>query len=324
MNWILLVLLYGLLKGAREIAKKKAMEINSVMEVLVAYTVLSFIMVIPQARNAGGLELKYYFLIAVKSFCMFIAWICSFNSLKKLPVSLFGILSLSRVLFATLLGVLFLHEEMGILQIFGLVFCLFLPIMQHILIPKKFNPLNVIQNRKTNRLQISEENKIKNDAGGQNNGEILQLSFISADNQQKTGAVFVILAFISCIMNSLSGFMDKILMKNITSSQLQFWYMLFIVLYYSVYIIIKREKISLSVIKNKWVMLLAVMFVIGDKALFIANGNPQSKVTVMTLIKQSACLVTIIGGKLIFNEKNITYKLFCAAIIIFGIVLGIL
>lgn len=318
MNWILLVLLYGLLKGAREIAKKKAMEINSVMEVLVAYTVLSFIMVIPQARNAGGLELKYYFLIAVKSFCMFIAWICSFNSLKKLPVSLFGILSLSRVLFATLLGVLFLHEEMGILQIFGLVFvCSGLLLL-------KFNPLKVIQNRKTNRLQISEENEIKNDAGGQNNGEVLQLSFISSDNQQKIGAVFVILAFISCIMNSLSGFMDKILMKNITSSQLQFWYMLFIVLYYSVYIIIKREKISLSVIKNKWVLLLAVMFVIGDKALFIANGNPQSKVTVMTLIKQSACLVTIIGGKLIFNEKNITYKLFCAAIIIFGIVLGIL
>ena len=29
MKWILLVLLYGLLKGAREIAKKKAMEINN-------------------------------------------------------------------------------------------------------------------------------------------------------------------------------------------------------------------------------------------------------------------------------------------------------
>ena len=42
MIWMSLVLLYGLLKGARELAKKKAMESNSVMEVLFLYTLLSF------------------------------------------------------------------------------------------------------------------------------------------------------------------------------------------------------------------------------------------------------------------------------------------
>ena len=113
-------------------------------------------------------------------------------------------------------------------------------------------------------------------------------------------------------------------MKDITSSQLQFWYMLFIVLYYALYILIKKEKIRLNVVKNRWVWLLAVMFVIGDKALFIANANPASKITVMTLIKQSACIVTILGGKFIFKEKGITYKLFCALIVILGIVLGVL
>ena len=66
------------------------------------------------------------------------------------------------------------------------------------------------------------------------------------------------------------------------------------------------------------------MFVVGDKALFIANGMPESKITVMTLIKQSGCLVTILGGRFIFKEKNTAYRLFCAAIIIAGIVLGVL
>ncbi len=284
MSWIFLVLLYGLLKGAREIAKKKAMEINSVMEVLVAYTVLSFVMVIPQFPKAGGMEVKFYFLIAFKSFCMFIAWICSFNSLKKLPVSLFGILSLSRVLFATLLGVVFLHEVMDVLQIIGLVLvCTGLLLL-------KFKPATV-----------ESESHYK----------------------QKSSSIFIILAFISCIMNSLSGFMDKILMKDITSSQLQFWYMIFIVFYYILYIFIKKIKISPTVLKNKWVWILAIMFVIGDKALFIANANPQSKITVMTLIKQSACIVTILGGKFIFKEKGIKYKLLCASIIIVGILLGV-
>ena len=65
------------------------------------------------------------------------------------------------------------------------------------------------------------------------------------------------------------------------------------------------------------------MFVIGDKALFIANGMADSRITIMTLIKQSGCIVTIIGGKFIFKEKNTAYRFFCAAVIICGIVLGV-
>lgn len=288
MSWIFLVLLYGLLKGGREIAKKKAMDKNSVMEVLLAYTLLSFILVIPQAPNAGGLEPKFYFLIAIKSFCMFLAWLCGFYSLKKIPVSLYGILSLSRVLFATLLGVVVLHETMTTYKLIGLILvCAGLLLL-------KFNP------KKDNQLTPEK------------------------DNQPEIAAIFIILAFISCIFNSISGFMDKILMRDITSSQLQFWYMLFIIIYYGIFVIIKKIKISPSVLKNVWVWALAVMFVIGDKALFVANANPNSQITIMTLIKQSSCIVTILGGKFIFKEKGIAYKLFCASIVILGIVFGVL
>lgn len=292
MSWIFLVLLYGLLKGGREIAKKKAMDKNSVMEVLVAYTVLSFVMVIPQAKDAGGLNLKFYLLIAFKSFCMFVAWLCSFYALKKIPVSLYGILSLSRVIFATLLGVLVLHETMSMWQIFGLI------LVCTGLLMLKFKPG-------------------KN--GSQN--QMIENSRMTSDGSVK---FFVFLAFVSCLFNSISGFMDKILMRDINSSQLQFWYMLFIVIYYLLFILIRRIKLHYSVLLNGWVWILAVMFVIGDKALFIANANPASKITIMTLIKQSSCIVTIIGGKIMFKEKGILYKLLCAGIVIIGIVLGTL
>ena len=285
MSWIFLVLLYGLLKGGREIAKKKAMERNTVMEVLFSYTVISLILVLPQAPRAGGLEAKYFFLIALKSFCMFLAWLCSFHSLKKLPVSIYGILSLSRVLFGTLLGVVFLHEAMGVFQIGGML-----------LVCAGLLLLKLIDTKSQESVELQPEGPAT--------------------------TFFVILAFLSCLFNSFSGFMDKILMKDITSSQLQFWYMLFIVLYYIIYLLIKKEKLSFSVAKNGWVWALAIMFVIGDKALFIANGNPASKVTIMTLIKQSACIVTIIGGKIFFKETNIARKLLCAVIIIAGIILA--
>lgn len=279
MTWMLLVLLYGLLKGAREIAKKKAMEKNSVMEVLVIYTLLSFVMVIPQAPFSGGLEPRFYFLIAIKSFCIFLAWICSFHSLKKLPVSLYGVLDLSRILFATFFGITILGETLSFLQIAGLIFVC--------------------------------------------TGLIL-LKLRKSDGSKEASGFFVVLALISCFLNAISGLMDKILMKDITSSQLQFWYMVFLVAYYLIYILATREKIHGSVFKNIWVWLLAIMFVIGDKALFIANGMADSRVTIMTLIKQSGCLVTILGGRFIFKEKGTGYKLFCAGVIVFGILLGVM
>ena len=75
---IWLVLLYGVLKGAREITKKKSMEKNTVLEVLFVYTLLSFLMVTPGAPKAGGVEWQTMLLIALKSFVIFVAWILSF------------------------------------------------------------------------------------------------------------------------------------------------------------------------------------------------------------------------------------------------------
>jgi drug/metabolite transporter (DMT)-like permease len=79
-----------------------------------------------------------------------------------------------------------------------------------------------------------------------------------------------------------------------------------------------------SALKNHWIWLLAILFVIADRCLFIANADPESKVTVMTLIKQSCCFVTILAGKFIFHEKKILHKLLCACIIVAGIVVSVL
>lgn len=336
MKWIFLVLLYGLLKGSREIAKKKAMGKNSVMEVLVTYTNISFIFVIPQAPKAGGLELKFFFYIAIKSFAIFLAWICSFHSLKKLPVSLYGVLDLSRVLFATFFGVAILGETLSLWQIVGLVtVCsgLLLLKFKPPFLKKLFKISEENSNfNKTDNTMMKADARLEPAKGksvakchGQQESMELESGIGSQIKKKKEHSTtfYVILALISCLLNAVSGFLDKVLMKDISSSQLQFWYMVFLVAYYLIYILITREKISWTVLKNWWIWLLAIMFVIGDKALFIANGMPESKITVMTLIKQAGCLVTILGGRFIFKEKNTGYKFFCAAIIITGIVLGV-
>ncbi len=288
MLWIFLVLLYGILKGAREILKKKALEKNSTIEVLFVYTLLSFLIVLPDAGNAAGMELRFYFYIAAKSFVIFLAWMCSFKAIRKMPISLYGVLDLSRVMFATLLGVIVLHEVLSGYQVVGLLF------VSAGLLLLKYRP------RRGQRAETEQ-------------------------TSQGVGLVYVVMAFASCMLNALSGLLDKILMRDISSAQLQFWYMLFLVLFYLLYILLTRTPVDLkSAVRNRWVWMLSILFVIADRALFIANGMPGSRITVMTLLKQAGCVVTILAGKYLFREKDTTHKMVCAMIIIAGIVIGVM
>lgn len=283
--WMLQVLLYGVLKGAREIIKKKSLGRSTVLEVLFFYTLFGFLMVCPDAAAAGGVEPAQMAGIVLKSFVIFVAWMCSFKAIKKMPISLYGVLDLSRVLFATLLATVVMHEVMTPYQIVGLA-----------LVCTGLLMLKGLPGKKKDEAE-----------------------------KEKVSPKFIVFAFVSCLLNAFSGLLDKILMKDVTDSQLQFWYMLYLVLFYLVYIIVTRTKIRIvSSLKNGWIWLLAFLFIIADRALFLANGDPASKISVMTLIKQSGCLVTILGGKLVFHEKNIRRKLICAAVIVTGIVIAVL
>ena len=288
--WIWFVLLYGVLKGVREICKKKAMVKSSNVEILFIYSLLSFVFLLPDIPNAVGdnLPLSTLPYIALKSFIIFIAWICSFNAIKALPLSLVGVLDLSRVLFASLLGITVMSEVMPPLHILGLV------LVASGLLLLKWNPFLLGKNK------ISDKN-------------------VSAR------PLFVILALVSCLLNAVSGLMDKILMKDITSSQLQFWYMLFLVVFYFIYMLFTKTDVSLKRgLTNPWIWTLSILFVVADRALFIANADPNSQITIMTLLKQAGAIVTILAGRFIFKEKNTAHKLVCAGVIIVGIVCGVL
>ena len=287
MLWIPLVLFYGVLKGVREIVKKKALEKNSTIEVLFMYTLLSFVIVLPEAGTAMGMEPRFYFYVALKSFVIFLAWMFSFRAIKKMPISLYGVLDLSRVMFATLLGVIVLHEVLNLYQTIGLL------LVSTGLLLLKYRPRSMRE--------------------------------AAAMGEQSVEAKYVIMAFGSCILNAVSGLLDKLLMKDISSSQLQFWYLFFLALMYLLFILFTRTPVKLrSVVRNKWVWLLSVLIVVADRALFIANGMPGSRVTVMTLLKQAGCIVTILAGRYLFKEKNTTHKMVCAVIIVAGIVIAVL
>ena len=112
---------------------------------------------------------------------------------------------------------------------------------------------------------------------------------------------------------------DKKVMSYVTSSQLQFWFMLFMMVIYWIILLFKEKEFK---IKNNYCILLTAIFLtIGDRCLFIANSFPQSKVWFMTILKQLSVIVSVILGKVIFKEKNIIKKIICSLIIILGVML---
>lgn len=286
--WIPLVLFFGLCKGTREILKKKALEKSSGLEILLVYTVTSFILVFPSAPEAFKItQPLLYLAIAIKSLFVFIGWMCGFAALSKMPVSVYGILDLSGVIFSTLFAVCILGETLTMPVIIGIVLvCLGLYFL-------KFQP-------KSKR--------------------------IVQEKAEKIAVKYIILAFCYTMFNSASGTMDKLLRKEeaVSVNQLQFWFMFFLSLYYILYFLIRRIPVNLkNTLKNYKIYIMSISLVLGDKALFTANAG-ESTVSVMTLLKQIGCICVIIGGRIFFGEKNTLYKLFCAAIIIAGIVVATL
>lgn len=285
--WMLLVLVYGLLKGGREVVKKKCLERNGVAEVLFFYTLFGLLIIAAEfviLKNPimpGDMGLMP--LIFVKSFVIFLAWILSFLVIKNMPISLYGVIDMSRVLFAYFFGIVLLREKITVFQLIGM--------------PMVLVGLFLLRLVK----------------GGKNENEHVEPKY-------------VIIAIISCALNAVSGFLDKVIMqRDITSGQLQFWYMLFMVILYGVAMMVRKSSIDFKTLsRNYWIPLLAIMFIIADRALFVANGYPDSKVTIMTLIKQSSCFVTIALGKIIYKEKNILKKAICAAVILAGILIAMI
>ena len=273
--WILFIIIYALLKGSREGMKKAALKKSSSNEILFFYTFLGWLFTLPFSYDAFSLAPVYIFYVFIKAAVVCIAWLCAFSALRKMSVSLYGIMDLSRMVFSTLLAIVFLNEKLTINKTIGMI----LVITGLLLVNLKKN----------------------------------------TDTKGITFPVLVA-ALANCFFNAVSGTLDKVLMRDMNSSQLQFWFMLFSALIYGIILFIKKEKISVKTLKtNYWIPLLSLSLIIGDRLLFEANANPESQITLMTVIKQSSVIVTTLTGWLIFKEKHILYKLMCSLIVLSGI-----
>ena len=275
--WIYFIIIYAFLRAAREAMKKMAVTKTPILHILFLYTFIGFLLALPQAKEALALSPVFISAAFAKAFFCYMAWLLSLYALRRMPVSLFGLLSLSGVLFSTIFSMVFFHEVLTVPKVLGLGLVL---------------------------LGLLLVNRREEHTGG---------------GLDARGTVAVLL---SCLFNSSSAVIDKAVLVHITPTALQFWFMLFLAALSAAFLLFRKEKISFHPLKtNFWVPLMSLTLVYGDLLWFAAQKDPNSQLLLITLLNQSSILFTLLIGRIFFKEKDILYKLFCAAIIVSGIVL---
>ena len=279
-NWILYTLIYAIFTGCFQCAKKKAVEKNSIFEVLAIFSTIAFILTSLTSKDVFNIGFIPLIIIIIKSIIIVVAWILSLKAIKKMPISLYSVINLSRIVFSIIMSVIFLGEQLTTLLIIGTIIII---------------------------LGLFLVNKVSN-----------------VKCEKETSLKVILILLTSCLLSSISAIIDKQVLKYINPIQLQFWFLCFLSICYWTIIIFKRIKIDFKKTKyNYWILIAAICLTVGDRFLFKANEIPESKVAIMTLIKQLSVIEGIILGKIFFKEKNIIKKLLCSLLIIIGIVLTI-
>lgn len=111
-------------KGCKRYNKEKGNGEKQCYGGAVFLHVYKLFIVTPSVKNALSIDFHYIGFVMIKSAIIFIAWICSFKAIKKLPIGFYGIMDMSRVIFATVLGVTVLGEVMTGHKIAGMALVL--------------------------------------------------------------------------------------------------------------------------------------------------------------------------------------------------------
>ena len=280
-NWVLMTILYSLIIGFYTCCNKKAMKKTNIIEVLAFFSLLAFLLAAVTNKGVFDINYKYLYIIFIKALIIAATWFTAGLALKKLPISLYAVLNLSKILFTIALSIFILGEKLTVTTFIGSI----LVIIGLLLV-----------NKRTDK-----------------------------ENNVKASLIYIILLLLSCLLSSIASIIDKKILYDITSSQLQFWFLLFFTLIMWIVLLIRNKEIDFkSVKKNYWIILMAIILVVADKFLLKANQISDSKVIVMTIVRQLSTIEVIVLGKIMFKEKKVLRKLLCSLIIIAGIIITLI
>lgn len=128
---------------------------------------------------------------------------------------------------------------------------------------------------------------------------------------------------LGAMLNSVSGLIDKMTVERTTGIIMQFWFLFFMAVFYSVTFLvgkyIRKQSLKLSFDRN--IVGMSLLIVVADRIYFAALNMPGTPISIAMPLRSVSIVVSVIVGGLIFKESNLKKKLMCTGILLVGILL---
>ena len=126
---------------------------------------------------------------------------------------------------------------------------------------------------------------------------------------------------VATLMGAVSGLYDKYIMKSLSPMFVQSWFNFYQMIIMAVVcgLIWYPSRHKTTPFRWSWAIpLISVFICIGDFAYFTSLSEPDSMISVVSLVRRSSIIISFLCGVVIFKERNIKAKLVDLALILLG------
>lgn len=127
--------------------------------------------------------------------------------------------------------------------------------------------------------------------------------------------------FVAVLTGAISGLYDKFLMGRFDRMAVQVWYTIYqiFMMLPVVFIMWYPKRKQSTPFQFRWsIVMIAVFLCISDFLYFYALSMPESMVSVVSVVRRSAIVVSFLSGVYLFKDRNVKVK----GLILIGVLLG--
>lgn len=310
--WVVYALVSASLLGLYDVFKKKSLQGNAVIPVLLINTVICTLFFMPSIvgsltgmispdsslyiPDGGWREHK---LVVIKAFIVLSSWICGYFAIKKLPLTIVGPVNATRPVMTLVGAMLIFGERLNLLQWAGVSMAIF-----------SFWMLS---------------------RSGKKEG----IDFKSN--------VWVLLLVAAAVLGACSGLYDKYLMASSGAGLdrlfVQGWYNLYQAVIMGIIMLLvwlpERKRALAQAVPGtrpdyvpfvwKWTIpFISLALTAADLAYLYALTMPGAMISVVSMIRRSSVLVSFVFGAVVFHEKNLRSKALDLVFVLLSLILLLL
>jgi transporter family protein len=122
---------------------------------------------------------------------------------------------------------------------------------------------------------------------------------------------WILFTILSILLGAISGLYDKHLMKTLDVMTVQVWfnvYQLFIMSFVLIFLWYPVRKKTTPFVWHWNILFISVFLILADWIYFYALSDPESMISIVSMIRRSNVLVTFLAGALFLHEKNLKSK----------------